>query len=478
MALKTITLLFLALSVFGEIPEHPSKLEFKEKEFTPPLLSDFTEDLPGGAKLVTVKDTRLPVVDITVHISVPLAINKPEEITASKFAVNLMRTGGTEKFKSSEFDKRAEFIAASIGASPGLTEQSFSLSVLKKNFKEGFSLFLSMIKEPAFEKKQMEILKGRYCQAVRNRFESPAATAETAFDLLLYNNHPRGHMTDSAEISGITAETLRKYHKRLMTPSRMVIQVSGDTEGLEIEKDFKKFINELPEPLPEPEAAALFNTFSGKFPPGVYIVDFDINQARIKMGHFALQRPHPDYYELGLMNYILGGGTFSSRLMSTIRNKNGLAYSVGSRVESSYFYKGAFSVHCQTKNSTASKAVNLALSEINNIINEKVSSEELEKAVSDRLQSYPSMFATAEKKASAVALSLLWNRDDDHFRQYPEKLKALTVTDIKEAASKYLKPESMRIVICGKKEDIFGEEKVNFPGEIKIFTTEDLEKIK
>jgi zinc protease len=123
---------------------------------------------------------------------------------------------------------------------------------------------------------------------------------------------------------------------------------------------------------------ASFEAVFGKGPETIKI-NRDITQANIILGHIGVSRENPDFYALTVMNYILGGGGFSSRLMQEIRNKRGLAYSVASFFNPGK-YPGSFQIVLQTKNSSAREAIDLSLQQLGRIRKEPVSEKELEGA--------------------------------------------------------------------------------------------------
>ena len=168
---------------------------------------------------------------------------------------------------------------------------------------------------------------------------------------------------------------------------------------------------------------------------------------------------HPDFAAVDLMNYILGGGSFSSRITKIVRSDNGLAYSTGSRFSGGTLYPGTFTASCQTKNSTVVFAAQLMLNEIERIRNEPVPEEDLEFARTARVNAFPALFGGGGRSGALMGTLRNFadlefnNRSMDYFDTYVERYEAVTVEDIQRVALEYLRPENMIIMIAGNIEE-------------------------
>ena len=135
-----------------------------------------------------------------------------------------------------------------------------------------------------------------------------------------------------------------------------------------------------------------------------------------------------------MMNYILGGAPFISHIGRSVRENEGLAYSVGSRLGSNYFYPASFYISLQTKQETFFKAVSICLDELEAMKKVDVLEEELENAKKYFAASLPSLFKNQKEITNLFAISDIWNRSDDHDKTYVDKLNAITIKDIKDMA--------------------------------------------
>jgi zinc protease len=175
-------------------------------------------------------------------------------------------------------------------------------------------------------------------------------------------------------------------------------------------------------------------------------IDRAITQANIILGHSGVNRENPDYYALTVMNYILGGGGFASRLVEEIRNKRGLAYSVVSFFDPGK-YPGSFQIVLQTKNSSAQQAISLSLQEMERIRKEQVSEKELEGAKKYLIGSFPLRLDTQGKLANFLTQVEYYGLGWDYPEKYPSLIRSVTREEVNRVAKKYLQPENYILVV-------------------------------
>jgi zinc protease len=188
---------------------------------------------------------------------------------------------------------------------------------------------------------------------------------------------------------------------------------------------------------------------------GVYMVNkSDANQARVSIGHLGIMRGNPDEFALDLMNDILGGSGFTSRIMNRVRSDEGLAYSAGSGFSAGVYYPGQFHVEFQSKSSTAAQASQIVLDEINRIRNDRVSAEELETVKNNAIEIFPRFFSSAAAIAGTFANDEFTGRDPGYWETYREKLRAVTIDDVQRVARRYLHPEQLVVLAVGNVEEI------------------------
>jgi zinc protease len=175
-------------------------------------------------------------------------------------------------------------------------------------------------------------------------------------------------------------------------------------------------------------------------------IDRTVTQASIVLGHRGISRDNPDYYALAVMNYILGGGGFGSRLVDEIRVKRGLAYSVASFFDARK-YPGSFQVVLQTKNASAREAIALVLQEMERMRTEPVSADELNRAKKYLTGSFPLRLDTQRKLADFLTLVEYFGLGLDYPERYPSLINAVTREEVARVAKRYLHPEKAILVV-------------------------------
>jgi predicted Zn-dependent peptidase len=179
-----------------------------------------------------------------------------------------------------------------------------------------------------------------------------------------------------------------------------------------------------------------------------------VNQGRVTMGHLGIQRGNPDEIAADIMNDILGGGGFTSRITNRVRSDEGLAYSAGSTFEVGIYYPGSFQARFQTKSSTVSQATQIVLEEINRIRTAGVSAEELETAKNYRIEVFPRSFSSAAAVAGVFVGDELTGRDPKYWKTYRDRVRAVTTDDVQRMAQKYLQPDKIVILAVGNIDDM------------------------
>jgi zinc protease len=186
----------------------------------------------------------------------------------------------------------------------------------------------------------------------------------------------------------------------------------------------------------------------------------DVNQGRVSIGLPTVRRDHPDIYALEVMNEILGGSGFTSRITKTVRSNEGLAYSAGSGLVPGVWYAGRFRAAFQSKSRTVPWAAELVLGEIRRIREEGVTAEELDTIKNSLIQTFPSSFASKAQSMAVFASDEYTRRDPAYWTSYRERIRAVTAADVQRVARTHLVPEKMVLLVVGNQKEIdVGDEK-------------------
>jgi len=175
----------------------------------------------------------------------------------------------------------------------------------------------------------------------------------------------------------------------------------------------------------------------------------DVNQARVRMGHPGVSFSNPDHIAIELMNGMLGGNAFMSRIFARIRTDEGLAYSAASSFTPGTYYDGLFVAAFQSKSASAAQAAAIAVEEMRRMQDSKVTPEELETAINHAVEALPGRFATARQKAGQFAADFYSKRPEDYWAKYRQRIGAVTADEVQRVARKYLHPDQLVILAVG-----------------------------
>ncbi len=402
--------------------------------------------LPGGLTVLHVERHSLPIVMITLLVKASPLDESPGKAGLANLTAELL-TEGTKTRKATDISEGVEFIGASLGASASSDYTLVTLSVLKKDVEKGFDLFSDIVLNPTFPgeeiKRNKDLIKG----SLKQSEEEPSFVASRAFKKAVYGDLPYGRLVRGSveSIDVITREDIVRFHSQFYRPNNAFLSVVGDLTGEELSALVNRFFSEWKSGnLPERQS---FSAPAGK--KETILVDKDLTQANIILGHRGVSREDPDYYAVSVMNYILGGGGFSSRLMQTVRDKMGLAYDIRS-VFVPYKEGGLFEVSVQTKSESADTVIGVIHEQLNKIRTEGITDQELEDAKAYLTGSFPRRLDTNRKIADFLAAVEFYGLGLDYVEKYPLFVKSVTKDDVLRVATKYVQTPDLVTVVVGK----------------------------
>ncbi len=403
--------------------------------------------LPNGMILFLREDHALPRITVDAIIRTGILYEKKEEHGLAALTGTLLRTGGTESMPPEEVNRRLEYMGVEIETSIGMENGSASLDVLSRDFDKALPIFAEILMKPAFSGEKLELAISQVGERLRRKNDDPNEISRREFDRVIYGDHPCGWELDWDTVRNISRRDILRWHERFFHPNNVMLAVCGDFKSDEMISRIREAFGSWNRA--EPDLPAIPEV-SDSSPRGVFIVEKDLNQTYIRMGHLGVSRNNPDQYAISLMNYILGGGSFNSRIMQKVRSDEGLAYSCYSRFPTNNLKRGIFEAACQTKSSTTHRAVDLIKAEIEKIKTSPVSEAELAWARDSYINSF--VFTLAPPRRMLLSTLLLEYRGmpANYYQDYLENVRKVTRDDILRVARTYLHPEAMAILLVGK----------------------------
>lgn len=406
---------------------------------------------PGGIQAWLVEDHTMPIIALRFAFKgVGAKLDPPEKQGLARMVSNTLDEGAGS-YDSESFQKTLNDNSIALSFSASRDNFSGSLRTLTRNRALAFSLLKLAITEPRFDEDPVARMRAHNIARIRSSLSDPSWLAARLMNDIAFENHPYA-MNSGGTIStlqAITPDDLRGFADRYFSRERLVVSAVGDITPDEL----TAMLDEVFGALPETADIPAIENFDVKNGGTITLYEKDIPQTIINIQQPGIGREDPDYYKAMVMNYILGGAGFGSRLMAELREERGLTYGVYSSLQD-YEHVDLITINTSTKNESAAEALNLIKQEMEKLAAAPPEDEELARAKSYLIGSLPlSMTSTGQIAALLLGLQL----DDlpaDYFSKREKALRAITKEDVRETAQRLLQPDNLTTVIVGKPENV------------------------
>jgi zinc protease len=418
-----------------------------------------TFTLDNGLKVFLVKNTKLPRVSFTLVLERD-PIMEGDKSGMTGFVGDMMMAGTTNRTKD-QLDQEVDFIGASLSAS----STSMFASSLKKHQEKILELMADVLFNPIFPQDELDKLKKQSLTNLAQSKDNPNAISSRLSRAVLYgNNHPYGESSNETTINNIAVEDVKKYYATYFKPNIAYLAIVGDMDKAEAEKVVKQYFGkwqkgEVPKftyPMPErasKRAVALVDRSSS-----VQSVINLTQPVKMKIGD-------EDYISSRVLNQILGGGS-ASRLFMNLREDKGYTYGAYSSIGADKLV-ATISANASVRTEVTDSAVYEFIYEIQNLVENGVTEEELAKAKAELSGSFG---RSLEQPATVANFALnidRYNLPKDYYASYLQKLNALTVQDINATAKRLIEPDKFIITTVGNGAEI--KEKLAQFGEVTMY---------
>jgi zinc protease len=410
-----------------------------------PKIDRFT--LPNGLNVVVVARKGLPLVSFGIAVQAGGYDEDRDTLGVSDFVAAMLRRG-TKTRSADDISRAIDFVGGTLDAQATNEGTTASCSALSKDTGLCLDLLADILLRPSFPASEMAEVRDQMLAGLASRYDSPYELATAHFDNQLFGEkHPDGWVLTPEDVARIGRPQLEKFWETFYRPNRAILAVAGDVDIARlrplIERAFRGWARSDVAPRPTWTIPPLGGT-------RILLVDRpDLTQATLLLGHAGLQHADPRWYAVTLMNYVLGGSDFSSRLMTEVRSKRGLTYGISSSFGAS-LYRGAFRVSAATKNETVWEALLATVNEIRQMKSGGPTLAELDKAKGYYAGSYPFSLQTAAGVAGALVAAELHSLGVAYVRELPLRLAAVDQAQAQAAARDYLSPDTLLVVIVGK----------------------------
>ena len=400
---------------------------------------------PGGIKAWLVRDPTVPVISMSFSFRGGAAMD-PKGKEGRADMVSGLLDEGAGALDSQAFQKALETISASLSFNAGLDRFSGSLRTLSAKRDEAFRLLRLAVTAPRFDNEPVERIRTQMLVSLKQQSENPRRIAGRTWFSNVFPNHPYGRPVAGTEqtVAKLAVADLKQFVSERLARDNLVIGVAGDITPEELGRRLDETFGQLPAKGKASNVSEVTPAAAGK----MFIVRKPIPQSIVVFGHGGIKRNDPDYYTAYVMNHILGGGGFSSRLTEEVREKRGLAYSVYSYL-SPLDHAGLILGGLGTQNANVAKSIDIVREQWRRLIDKGVSEKELAAAKTYLNGSFPLRFDSTRRISQTLVAVQFHDLGLDYLDRRPEFINAVTLDDIRRVARRVLDSSALTVVVVG-----------------------------
>lgn len=404
---------------------------------------------PGGITAWLVEDQTIPIITIEASFRGGAVLDAPEKAGATNLMAALLEEGAGE-MSATDFARAREDLAARFSFDGRLDSVSVSAEMLAENRDASIELLRAALIEPRFDADAFERVRAQVVASLRSDETDPQTMASRAFFAKAFDGYPYARPVDGTleTVAALKLEDMREAYRNALVRDRLYIAVVGAITPDELAPLLDRLVSDLPvggPPLPEIATPELNGSTT--------VIDLDIPQSVVVFGQPGIARDDPDFIPAFVLDHILGGGGFGSRLTEEIREKRGLTYGVGTYLapyDFGWLYQGQFS----SSNARVAEALDILRAEWARMAEEGVSAEELEAAKQFLTGAYPLRFDGNARIASQLLGLQTAGLGMAYVNTRNDQVNAVTVEEIARVAKRLMQPEALTTVIVGRPEGV------------------------
>ncbi|MSV35333.1 MAG: insulinase family protein [Bryobacterales bacterium] len=447
----------LAGAAFSQAPA-PAIPTYRDLKYPPlrqiKIPEPVTFTLPNGMKVFLLEDHELPVFNGLALVRTGNLFDPPDKRGVSSIMADVLRSGGTRAKTGDQIDEELENLAAAVESSMGETNASISFSGLSESTGTILRIFHDVLTGPEFRQEKIDLTITQTHSGIDRRNDEPQGIAEREIASVVYGrDNSYGWTVEHQHLARIQREDLQAFYRRYYFPKNIQLAVYGDFSAAAMRSMLEALFADWNVEQP---AVPPFPAVNVKPAPGVFLAEkSDVTQTFFTMGMLGGTLRDPDYPALEVATNILGSG-FTSRLMSRIRTKMGLAYSIGAGWGAAYDHPGIFRIVGSTKSASTADAVLAARTEVEKMRTTEVTEQELRTAKDTVLNSFVFFFDSPSKTLSRLMNYEYYGYPKDFLFEYQKKVAAVTRADVLRVFRERVNPANLSIVAVGNPQN-FGK---------------------
>ncbi len=414
---------------------------------------------PGGIEAWLVEDHTIPFTSLEIRFEGGTALDDPESLGAVNLMTGLIEEGAAD-MDARAFQAAREALAASFGFDVGADTLSVSAQMLTENRDDAVDLLRAALVEPRFDDEAIERVRGQVQSILQSEAVDPNRIASRAFYEGAFGDHPYGRPDNGTKesVAKLTRDDLVASHEAALTRDRVHVGAVGDITPDELGALLDKLLGDLPASGPELPGHVEFGLDGG-----TTVIDFPTPQSVALFGQPGLKRDDEDFFAAYVLNHILGGGGFESRLMQEVREKRGLTYGVGTNLvplENAEFWVGSLA----SANDKIAEAISVIRDEWQRIAETGVTQEELDAAKTYLTGEYPLRFDGNGPIADILVGMQVTGLPKQYVTERNSYIEAVTLEQINRVAAERVDPEALHFVVVGQPEGLDATTEEDAPG--------------
>ena len=429
------------LSIIAVLATTPAWAEINIKDVT----------TPGGIDAWLVEEHSIPFVALELRFKGGTSLDPEGKQGVTNLMVGLLEEGAGD-MDARAFARRSEALAASFNYDASDDTVGISARFLSENRDEAVALLRESLVNPAFADEAIERVRAQVESVIRSNRKDPRDIAGDAFADLVYGDHPYAgpEFGTLDSVASLTREDIVAAHRNALVRDRLYVSAVGDITEEELASLLDTLLLDLPTGGADLPGAADIN-----MPGGIQIVEFDTPQSVVMFGQPGIDRDDPDFFAAYVLNHILGGGSFESRLMQEVREKRGLTYGVYSYlVDKEYAQLWLGSV--ASANDRVAEAIEVIRDEWQRIRTDGVAQDELDDAKTYLTGAYPLRFDGNAPIANIAVDMQMEGLPTDYIANRNDMVNAVTLDDVNRIAQELMDPSKLTFVVTGKPEGLIG----------------------
>lgn len=400
----------------------------------------------GGVEAWLVEDHSIPIISVDFAFRGGAALDPQDKAGLARFTMALLDEGAGD-LDSQAFQARLEALAVELSFHATRDTVGGDMRTLSANRDAAFDLLRLALSEPRFDAEPVARVRSQIEAHLRQSAEDPGDLASRRFFAAAYPDHPYGQPVDGTleTIAAVTVDDLRTFAARRIARSNLIIGVVGDITAAQLEALLQSTFAPLPEqaaPDTVPDAAP---------EPGgsVIVIDQAVPQSVILFGQRGVKRDDPQFYAATVLNHILGGGSFTSRLYEEVRELRGLAYSVSTDLYP-LDHSGLLNGGAATANARAAETIAIVQDEWRRMAENGVTEDELNDAKTYLTGSFPLRFTNSGSIAGMLVGMQLYDLGIDYIDRRNDLIEAVSLDDVNRLAGTLLTPDRLLFVVAGR----------------------------